>query len=489
MKNFKNNRLNLQNERNLAMLVDFYEFTMSNTFLLDNKEQTRVVFDCYYRTAPNGAQFAITAGLEQFIDYIKCFKFTESDIEYLRSKELFNEEFLSYLQNFKFTGDIYAMPEGTIAFPNTPIVTIVAPVIEAQLIETMLLLSINHQSLIATKANRIVRAAKGRTVLEFGARRAQGGDGAVLGARAAYIGGVHGTATALTDKLYKVPASGTMAHSFIQFYNDEYEAFKTYVQHNPDNSTLLVDTYNVLESGVPNAIRVAKEVLEPMGKRLKGIRLDSGDLAYLSKEARKMLDNAGLHDCKIVASNSLDEETISNLLSQGAQLDIFGVGERLITSKSAPVFGGVYKLMAVEENGVFVPRIKISENIEKITNPGYKEVWRLYDNNTNKAIADVLTLHGEVIDESNYEIFHPIHTWKRKKLTNFTAKKLQVPVFINGQCVYETPSLEDIRTHCQNELNSMWEEVTRFINPQEYYVDLSQQLWDLKHKLLEEHNA
>lgn len=479
----------LRNERNLSMLVEFYEFTMGNTYMADNKQNTRVCFDMFFRKSPDGAQFAIAAGLEQLIDYVKNLHFTDEDIEYLRSKKMFNEEFLMYLRNFKFSGSIYAVPEGTVVYPSEPIVTVVAPAIEAQLLETMILVTINHQSLIATKTNRIVRAAKGRPVLEFGSRRAQGYDGAILGARAAYIGGVTGTACTQTELDYKVPASGTMAHSFIQLYDDEYTAFASYAKHNPDNATLLVDTYNVLQSGVPNAIKVAKEVLEPMGKRLKGIRLDSGDLTYLSKKARKMLDDAGLEDCKIVVSNSLDENIISELLNQGAKIDIFGVGERLITSKSEPVFGGVYKLAAVEENGEFMPRIKVSENIEKITNPGYKEVWRLYDKDTKKALGDVLTLKGEIIPEESYEIFDPIYTWKKKTLKNFEARKLQMPIFIDGECVYDVPSLEDTRKYCREEVDSMWEEVTRFINPQNYYVDLSKELWNLKNELLTKHKC
>ena len=481
--------INLENERNLSMLMDFYEFTMSNTFFVDNKKDTTVCFDMFFRKSPDGAQFSIAAGLEQFIEYVKNLKFTDEDIDYLRSKNLFNEEFLKYLKDFKFKGDIYAVKEGSVVFPNEPIVTVKASVIEAQLIETMLLLTINHQSLIATKTNRIVRAAKGRTVLEFGARRAQGYDAAILGARAAYIGGVQGSATALSDIEFNVPASGTMAHSFIQLYGDEYEAFSAYARHNPDNVILLVDTYNVLECGIPNAIKVAKEILEPMGKRLKGIRLDSGDLTYLSKKTRKMLDEAGLEDCKIVASNSLDENIITELLHQKAPIDIFGVGERLITSKSEPVFGGVYKLCAVEENGELMPRIKISENVEKVTNPGYKEVYRFYDKDTKKAIADVITLHDEIINEEEYEIFDPIYTWKRKLLKNFEVKKMQVPIFIDGKCVYESPSLEEIREYCENEVKSLWDEVTRFVNPQEYYVDLSQNLWNLKNSLLSKYNC
>lgn len=481
--------INLKNERNLSMLVDFYEFTMSNTFLADNKKDTTVCFDMFFRKSPDGAQFSIAAGLDQFIEYIKNLKFTDEDINYLRNKNLFNEEFLKYLKDFKFRGDIYAVKEGSVVFPNEPIVTVKASVIEAQLIETMLLLTINHQSLIATKTNRIVRAAKGKTVLEFGARRAQGYDAAILGARAAYIGGVHGSATTLSDIEFNVPASGTMAHSFIQLYGDEYEAFSAYARHNPDNVILLVDTYNVLECGIPNAIKVAKEVLEPMGKRLKGVRLDSGDLTYLSKKTRKMLDEAGLEDCKIVASNSLDENIITELLHQKAPIDIFGVGERLITSKSEPVFGGVYKLCAVEENGELMPRIKISENVEKVTNPGYKEVYRFYDKDTKKAIADVITLHDEIINEEEYEIFDPIYTWKRKVLKNFKVKKMQVPIFIDGKCVYESPSLEEIREYCENEVKSLWDEVTRFTNPQEYYVDLSKNLWELKNSLLSKYNC
>lgn len=481
--------INLQNERNLSMLMDFYEFTMSNTFFADNKKDTTVCFDMFFRKSPDGAQFSIAAGLEQFIEYVKNLKFTDEDIDYLRSKNLFNEEFLKYLKEFKFKGDIYSVKEGSVVFPNEPIVTVKASVIEAQLIETMLLLTINHQSLIATKTNRIVRAAKGRTVLEFGARRAQGYDAAILGARAAYIGGAHGSATALSDIEFNVPASGTMAHSFIQLYKDEYEAFSAYARHNPDNTTLLVDTYNVLESGIPNAIKVAKEILEPMGKRLKGVRLDSGDLTYLSKKARKMLDEAGLEDCKIVASNSLDEKIITELLSQDAPIDIFGVGERLITSKSEPVFGGVYKLSAVEEDGKLVPRIKISENTEKVTNPGYKELYRFYDKDTKKAIADVITLHEENINEEEYEIFDPIHTWKRKILKNFKVRKMQIPIFIKGECVYESPSIQEIREYCGSEVESLWDEVKRFVNPQEYYVDLSQKLYDLKQSLLKKHSC
>lgn len=462
---------------------------MSNVFMLDEKSNTKVVFELFFRKSIDGATFAIVGGIEQMIDYISNLRFTSDDIEYLRSKNCFDERFLEYLANFKFTGSIYAMKEGTVVFPSEPIVTVIADTIQAQLIETMLLLTINHQSLIATKANRIVRAANGKTVLELGARRAHGADAAIYGARAAYVGGVDGTATVSSDIEFGIPASGTMAHAFVQLYEDEYLAFKTYATHNPDNCVFLVDTYNVLKSGVPNAIKVAKEILIPQGKTLKGIRLDSGDLAYLSKQARKMLDENGLTDCKIIASNSLDEYTITELEQQGACIDIYGVGERMIVSKSTPVFGGVYKLAAVSNGEEFVPRIKVSENAEKVTNPGYKKVWRFYDEN-NIAIADVLTTHDEVIDNSkSYEIFHPIHTWKRKTLTNFTVKELQVPVFIDGECVYKKPALNEIRKYCREEVASLPVEVKRFTNPHEYHVDLSLKLWNIKNELIAKHNA
>jgi nicotinate phosphoribosyltransferase len=403
----------------------------------------------------------------------------------LRSKNLFKEEFLQYLKSFKFTGDIYAIPEGTPVFPGEPLVTVRAKTIDAQLIETMLLLTINHQSLIATKANRIVRAAKGRPIMEFGARRSQGYDGAIYGGRAAYIGGVVGTATTLADEIFGVPALGTMAHSWVQMFESEYESFRVYAENYPDSCTLLIDTYNVINSGIPNAIRVSREVLEPMGKRLKGVRIDSGDIAYLSKKCREMLDEAGLNDCGIVASNSLDEFIITDLLDQGARIDSFGVGERLITAKSEPVFGCVYKLVAVENEGKIIPKIKLSENEEKITNPGYKKVWRLYDKKANNPIADVVAMSNEIIDDTKpYTIFDEIHVWKKKKITNFYAKNLQVPIFINGQCVYESPSLNEIRLYCKNEVDNLWNEVKRFINPHSYYVDLSPELWNCKQNLI-----
>jgi len=481
--------VNLADKRNLTMLMDFYELTMANGYFSNGMGETVVYFDMFYRKNPDGAGFVIVAGLEQVINYIKDLKFTDEDIDYLRSKKIFKEEFLMYLKNFEFSGDIYAIPEGTPVFPYEPLVTVKAKAIEAQLLETMILLTINHQSLIATKANRIVRAAKGRPVMEFGARRSQGYDGAIYGARAAYIGGVVGTATTLADEAFGVPALGTMAHSWIQMFDSEFEAFKTYAENYPDGCTLLIDTYNVIKSGVPNAIKTAKEILEPMGKRLKGVRIDSGDIAYLSKKCRRMLNEAGLTDCSIVASNSLDEYIITDLLDQGAKVDSFGVGERLITAKSEPVFGGVYKLAAVEKNGKIIPKIKISENAEKVTNPGYKKVWRLSDKYTNNAIADVITLANETInDKKPYTIFDEVHVWKKKKLTKFVAKNLQVPVFLNGKCVYESPSLNEIRLFCQTEVDNLWNEVKRFSNPHQYYVDLSKDLWDCKQDMINQYS-
>lgn len=478
-------KISLEDERNLSMLVDFYEFTMANGYFKNNLKDKIVYFDMFFRKNPDNAGFAIVAGLEQVIEYIKGLNFTKSDIEYLRERKLFSEEFLEYLLNFKFTGDIYAIKEGTPVFPNEPLITVKAKVIEAQLIETMLLLTINHQSLIATKANRIRRAAGGKEVLELGARRSQGYDAAIYGARAAYIGGVDGTANTIADEIFGVKAVGTMAHSWIQLFGDEYKAFETYAKTYPDNCVLLIDTYNVLKSGIINAIKVSKDVLEPQGKSIKGVRLDSGDLAYLSKEVRKILNINGLEDCKILASNSLDEYIIADLINQGACIDIFGVGERLITAKSEPVFGGVYKLVAVEENNNIVPRIKLSENIEKVTNPGYKTVWRLFDKENNKAIADVLTLGNEIIDDSkDYEIFDSIHTWKRKVVANYYAKKIQVPIFIQGECVYKTPKLDEIRKYSLEQVELLWDEVKRFNNPQGYYVDLSEKLWNLKNDMI-----
>lgn len=483
-------KINLKNMRNMSMLMDFYELTMSNGYFKHGLNNKVVYFDVFFRKVPEKGGFAIMAGLEQVIEYIEGLKFDEDDIAYLRSMNYLDEDFLEYLANFKFTGDIYSFEEGTPIFPNEPILTVKAPVIEAQLVETMILLTLNHQSLITTKANRIVRAANGRGVMEFGARRSQGYDGAIYGARAAYIGGAIATATTLAGQVFGIPVSGTMAHSWVQLFEDEYTAFKTYAENYPDSSTFLVDTYSVLESGVPNAIKVAKEVLEPLGCRLKGIRLDSGDMAYLSRKARKMLDEAGLTDCKIVASNSLDEHTITSLFNQGAKIDLFGVGERLVTSKAEPVFGGVYKLVAVEnENKQPEARIKLSENVEKVSNPGHKKVYRFFDKDTNKAICDVITLAHEVIDINKpYTIFDPVHIWKKKKLKNFYVKELQVPIFKNGEVVYKSPCLADIRTYCLSQVSTLWEEVTRFENPHTFYVDLSKELWTLKDEMIKKYS-
>ena len=472
---------------NLAMLCDFYEFTMSNGFFKNGFYKKTVYFDLFYRSVPDNGGFAIACGLEQLVEYIKDLHFDNEDIEYLRSKNLFDEEFLNYLSDFKFKGDIYAVPEGTPIFPNEPIVTVKAPTIEAQLIETYALLCINHQSLIATKANRIVRASQGRTVLEFGSRRAQGKDGAILGARASYIGGCKGTACTISDQIYSVPASGTMAHAWVQMFDTEYEAFKTYCEMYPNNTTLLVDTYNTLESGIPNAIKAFKEILIPKGITNFGIRLDSGDISYLSKKARKMLDEAGLHNCKIVASNSLDEFLIRDLMLQGAKIDIFGVGERLVTSKSSPVFGGVYKLVALENNGEIVPKIKISENIAKITNPHFKKVYRLFDRESGKALADQICVYDETIDNTKpYKIFDQEATWKTKTIKNFYAKPLLEIIFKDGKLVYDLPKINDIQTYCQQQIDTLWDEVKRFENPHKYYVDLSEKLWNIKNQLLKE---
>ena len=476
--------------QNFTMLCDYYELTMANGYYKAHMADGITYFDMFFRDIPDGGGFAICAGLEQFIDYINNLHFSDEDIAYLRSKNVFDEGFLESLKTFRFTGDIYAVPEGTPIFPGEPIVTVRAPAAEAQFIETFLLLTINHQSLIATKANRIVRAAKGRAVAEFGSRRAQGADGAYLGARAAYIGGCAATACTITDRDFGVPATGTMAHSWVQMFDSEYEAFKTYCEIYPTNATLLVDTYNTLKSGVPNAIKVFKEVLLPKGIRNCAIRLDSGDIAYLSKKARKMLDDAGLPECKIVVSNSLDEDIILALIRQGAAVDSFGVGERMITSKSTPVFGGVYKLCARETaDGTIIPKIKISENAAKITNPHYKKVYRLFDPENGKAIADYIALYDEVVDGSQpIELFDPDFTWKRKTVVSCTVRELQVPVFKDGKCVYTSPSTGEIRDYCAKEVDSLWDEVKRFENPHHYYVDLSQKLWDIKQELLKQGN-
>ena len=473
------------NSQNYTMLCDFYQLTMGNGYFKTKHAGRTAYFDLFFRRVPDNGGYAICAGLEQVIVYIENLHFSGEDIDFLRSKGIFSEEFLEYLRGFKFEGDIFAVPEGTPVFPNEPLITVRAPSIQAQLVETMLLLLVNHQSLIATKASRIVRAAKGRAISEFGSRRAQGAAGAILGARAAYIGGCTGTACVIADELYGVPATGTMAHSWVQMFDSELEAFEEYCRVYPNGAVLLVDTYNVLKSGVPNAIKAFDNILKPRGARPVGIRLDSGDIAYLSIEARKMLDAAGYPDCKIVASNSLDEHIITDLINQGAKVDLFGVGERLITASSEPVFGGVYKLCATEEDGVITPKIKISENVVKITNPHYKKLYRIFDEKTGKAAADLICVHDERIDETKpLELFDPDFTWKRKTVTGFTAKELQVPVFLNGKCVYKSPSIGDIREYCAEQLGTLWESVLRFENPHTYYVDQSQRLWDIKQKLL-----
>lgn len=467
---------------NPAMLCDFYEFTMACGYYRNGFYKKTTYFDVFFRKVPDGGGFAIASGLESVIEYIKDFHFEDEDIEYLRGRGIFDEDFLAYLKDLKFSGDIYAVPEGTPVFPHEPILTVKAPAIEAQLIETYLLLALNHQSLIATKANRIVRSAEGRPVMEFGSRRAQGESGAVIGARSAYIGGCTSTACTVSDELYGVKAVGTMAHAWVQMFDSEYEAFKTYCEIYPENPTLLVDTYNTLKSGVPNTIKVFKE----LGITKGAIRLDSGDIAYLSKKARKMLDEAGFTEVKIVASNSLDEYLIRDLMHQGAKIDLFGVGERLITSKSTPVFGGVYKLCAVEDDeGNIIPKIKVSENTAKITNPHFKTLYRLYDNETGKAIADQLCMYDETIDDTQpLTIFDPGEPWKTKTLENFTAKKIMIDIFKDGKCVYESPSLPEIREYCLKQIDNLWDELKRFENPHEYYVDLSKKLWDVKQNLL-----
>jgi nicotinate phosphoribosyltransferase len=474
------------NNKNYTMMCDFYELTMANGYYATGLQDQICYFDVFYRRIPDGGGFAIFAGLEQVVEYIRNIHFDESDIAFLRSKKIFSEPFLKYLETFKFTGDIYALKEGTPIFPYEPVMIVRAKAIEAQFVETFVLSEINHQSLIATKASRIVRAAENRAISEFGARRAHGAEAAILGARAAYIGGASSTSCTMTGALFDVPVSGTMAHSWVQMFGNEYEAFKKYCEVYPDNAVLLVDTYNVIKSGVPNAIKAFDEVLKPKGYRPIGIRLDSGDIAYLSKICRKMLDEAGYPDCKIIASNSLDEYIIRDLAFQNDKVDSFGVGERLITSKSHPVFDGVYKLAAVEdEKGNIIPRIKVSENIEKITNPHFKKVYRLYDRDNHKAMADLLCVYDEVIDDSKpLEIFDPLATWKRKTLTNYEAKELLIPVIKDGKLVYDLPNIHDIKKYCQEQLATLWDEVTRFESPHNYYVDLSQKLWDIKNEMV-----
>ena len=482
--NTKSN-FNVKDERNLTMLVDFYEITMGNGYFEKDLKDKIAYFDMFFRRIPDGGGYCIMAGVEQLITYLKNLKFSENDIEYLREKNLFSEEFLEYLINFEFSCDVWAVPEGNPVFPGEPLVTVRGPVIQAQFLETMILLTVNHQTLIATKANRICRAAEGRPVMDFGSRSAQGYEGAIYGARAAIIGGCSSTACTISDRMFNIPAIGTMAHSWVQLYDSEYEAFKAWAEIYPEECVLLIDTYNVIKSGIPNAIKVFDEVLKPMGIRPKGVRIDSGDITYLTKKCRKMLDEAGYEDCGIVISNSLDEHIIKDVLDQGACINSFGVGERLITAKSEPVFGGVYKLVALENDGEIIPKIKISENDEKITNPGFKKIVRLFDKDSHKALADVIALRDEKINEDEpLTLFNPVHTWKRKKFENFYTKDLQVPIFENGKCVYESPTVLEIKEFAQTETDKLWPEVLRFENPHTYYVDLSQNLWSLKHSLL-----
>lgn len=474
---------------NYTMLCDFYELTMANGYYECGMKDDIAYFDMFFRTIPDNGGYALMMGTEQLIEYIKNLRFDDEDIKYLASKKIFSEDFLSYLKNMKFSCDVWAVEEGTPIFPGEPIVTVRGPATQAQFVETMVLLTVNHQSLIGTKANRIVRAAQGRAVMEFGSRRAHGYHSAIYGARAAYIAGCVGTACTITDKLFGIPALGTMAHSWVQMFDSELDAFKAYAECYPGDCTLLIDTYNVLKSGLPNAIKVFDEVVVPKGFRPKGVRIDSGDVTYLSKKMRKTLDEAGYPDCKIVVSNSLDEYIIRDTIMQGACVDSFGVGERLITASSAPVFGGVYKLVAVEKNGKIVPKIKISENSAKITTPGFKKVYRLFSNETGKAIADVVALHEEQIDESKpYTLFDPVDTWKKKTVTDYTAKEILKPIFKNGECVYESRPIKEIRDYCAEQVDALWEEVLRFENPHKYYVDLSEKLWNVKHQLLEDYS-
>ncbi|MGM0395963.1 MAG: nicotinate phosphoribosyltransferase [Bacillota bacterium] len=479
------NKLDWIDKKNLTMLADYYEFTMANGYLENGMKDTIAYFDMFFRSIPDDGGYAIMAGVEQLIDYLKTLSFDDEDIEFFKSKEIFSEEFLNYLRDFEFVCDVWAIPEGTPIFPREPLVIVKGPVVQAQLVETMILLTINHQSLIATKANRIVRAADGRNVIEFGSRRAQGYNGAIQGARAAYIGGCIGTSSTIVDRDFGIPALGTMAHSWVQIFPNELEAFRAYAKTYPQSCTLLVDTYNTLKTGLPNAIRVFDEEVVPRGFRPKGIRIDSGDIAYLSKEARKMLDGAGYHDVEIMASSSLDEFVIKDLITQGAKIDNFGVGERLITAKSEPIFGGVYKLVAVESEGVIKPKIKISNNVEKITTPGFKQIHRFYDKQTDTPMADVLTLHDEKMPvDGPYEIFHPLFTWKRKTLRDYYIRPLLVQLFEKGKCMYKGPDVHQIRDFCRSEVENLWDEVKRFERPHEYFVDLSQDLWDIKDKML-----
>ena len=482
-------KFDFRDERNLSLVMDFYELTMSQCYFNSEARERIVTFDLFYRKNPDNGGYAVFAGLEEIIGYIQNLHFEDEDIAYLRSLHKFSDAFLDYLRHFIFTGDIYAIKEGTPVFPYEPLIRVRAKIIEAQLLETAMLLCVNHQTLIATKARRIVKAAKGRAIMEFGARRAHNFDAANYGARAAYIGGVAGTATTYAGQKFGMPVLGTMAHSFVQSFDNEYDAFLAYAKTYPDSCTVLLDTYDTLKSGLPNAIRVAKEYLEPNGYRMQGVRIDSGDMAYLAKKIRKALDAAGMEDCNIVVSNSLDEYLIQSLISQGAQINSMGVGENLVCSKSTPVFGGVYKMSAVYEDEKMIPKIKVSENVEKVTNPAFKDLYRIYDKETMKAIGDIMTVHGEVLDPNqDLTIYHQMNSWKNKTIPagTYIIKDLLEPIFINGELVYDVPELSAIRDYSEAEFSHMWDEILRFEYPQTYYVDLSKKLLDLKLKMLED---
>ena len=480
---------NTAQSADLSMMTELYEFTLADGYFSAGMQDTVACFDLFFRRVPDGGGFAVMAGLEQVIAYLKNLHFTEGDLVFLREKGI-SEPFLQYLRDFKFACDVWAIPEGTPIFPNEPIVKVRGPVVQAQMIETMLLLCINQQSLIATKANRLVRAAHGTAVAEFGARRAQGTNIAVCGARAAYIGGCVATSGVEAARDFGIPTLQTMIHSWVQMFDSEYEAFCAYARAYPDDCTFVVDTYDTLRSGVPNAIRAFNDVLLPLGKRPKSVRIDSGDITYLSKRVRKMLDEAGYPDCDIMASNSLDEHIIGDMLSQGAKVDCFIVGERLITSASTPLFSGVYKLCAVEKDGRIIPKINLSENVKKITIPSSKLVYRLFDMDSGKAIADVLTTDSEEIDDTKpYELFDPDFTWKRKEIENYVARPLLVKIFDKGECVYTSPALSEIRDYCAEQIDSLWDEVKRFENPHKYYVDLSEKLWEIRKLLIEEYKG
>lgn len=476
--------MSIFDERNLSMMMDLYEMTMSNGYFLESNKDM-ATFDVFFRNIPDKGGYAIFAGLEQIVDFIEHMRFDKDDVEYFRSLGMFDERFLEFLSDYRFRGNVWAFDEGTVMYPNEPVITVTAPMVDAQLVETAILAQFNHQSLIATKARRIVRAAQGRAVSDFGARRAHNMDAAVYGARAAYIGGVVGTATVLSGQMFGIPVSGTMAHSWVMYHDSEFEAFRRYAEIYPDDTVLLIDTYDVLKSGTPNAIRCAKEILEPIGKRLKGVRLDSGDLAYLTKEVRRMLDEEGLQDCRIIASNSLDEYSITSIIDQGACIDSFGVGERLITAKSDPVLGGVYKIASIEKDGVCRPTIKVSESVEKITNPGRKKVYRIYDN-TGHAVCDLIALEGEAMDMSApYRVVDPLMPWKDIRLKDCTAKELLHPVIVDGRRVSPPRDLREIRDYVERQLrDEIWQEEQRFENPHRHHMDMTPAYYEFKMDLL-----